>query len=746
MKRNKVYRPRRGVHFSDDLGKRPAGGFVGGSSTAHTRPTVAKKNLSLKKFSSVVTSGSVGRYTGNPNDFTHFVQNPATNTPVITTGSLSIRNSVSYGRQYTRAKYNSILLGLSASNAIDAAPYTKLVDATLTGTLASPSWTHKSVGFNQAFVGVSLSSSFVETRTRNYWRSGSAPLESSPVPASASLFYSKQSRLQTIIVKHTASALDSTIQPVTGVFVPISFSPGTGSNFTVVTGVLDQRLTPYYTNPSGPQTSSIGTAASFFVNVPVSGRLVDIKVWLECIHLSGGTGEIPPLGYFAAALRSPNVTWGHAHPIRNDPNLISVYQSSGTDYTAIPISSPVLTFLYYPPYRFYRDTFLLWEGPQNYDLAINANAPDGDGGFLRMRYPSWERDRSIRTVFSDGSPIPNPRHLLGTSVSGNWSGSPNQAVSNSPSAHGNNVPWTSDPTGLASTDPSTYTGPGSPPAGWLTGPGGAAAVNEWPTTGVNYGTQTIRPIYPMLDSLYQVKRITSELSPQTGSALSQAQFRPDLWRGFRPGLRGTEISGTWELLLASPLNGSGSVYFRQVRLEITYESPSWSKPVERAHSRRLPRRHGPMLLCTISGSDFAFATSAYPYDRAGWDWWISDTYTEVGYNAEIGRTFGLALNGGTVDATQYALLYRLSGTLAGISGSTPGWLLNNSFGMPQIPTSTSSLVQLTSSLPVSASPSSFISPVKLLDGPRRLADVADDVNPQLTLVQLAADFVSGTVT
>jgi hypothetical protein len=37
-----------------------------------------------------------------------------------------------------------------------------------------------------------------------------------------------------------------------------------------------------------------------------------------------------------------------------------------------------------------------------------------------------------------------------------------------------------------------------------------------------------------------------------------------------------------------------------------------------------------------------------------------------------------------------------------------------------------------------------LSQPKVLDGPRRLADVARAVNPPQTLVDLAADFVSGS--
>jgi len=762
VKRTKVYRPRRGIRFSDDPGKKLTAGFAGGPSVAHTRPTVAKKTLSLKKFSSTVMTGSVGRYTGNPNDFTHFAPNPGSTIPVIRTGSLSIRNSVSYGRQYERAKYNATLLGLSSSYIGTPAPYSTTVDSTLTGTFASPSWTHKSVGFNQAFVGVSLTSSYVETRTLNYWRSGSAPLESSPVPASASLFYSKQNRYQRVIVKQTASINDT--QRIFGAFTAINYYPGTGTDVTNLTGSLSEIYGSAF-SIYGPNQGA-GLLLPCQINIPVtaSGKIVDLKVWIEFVNLSGsglnqnapaGAG---PLANVGIAIRSPNVSWGHAHPIRNDPALINVFNSNLGDFSPFASFGAIgkLMFGPWPLSNFYWNTFLLWEGmggnTWDYDMA------SGSADTINM-YPGWHRDRSMRTIFCDGATIPNPRHAVSTSTSGNYNGAPNSYFGFN-NAWGFDVPWTSEHEYSGS---NTYSAPGSPPAGWLSGPGGKNDVNEWPTTGVNYGATQIRPLYPMLDPIYQKKRYSGvanagsgysnkEMPLLTTTGSGQAVFAPDKWRGGRPGLRGTEISGTWNLLLRggngidiSSLASYQAMYFRQVRLEFLVDT--WAQPPVRRRSNRgtNPRRATEQLIVSISGTDLIQHTSVSTVTGAltgGWEAFISDTYIPGDSHNEIGATFGVALNSGSI-VGDYALFYRLSGTLGSISGSTPGWLLNNRFGVPQIPLSSASLVPLSQVHVSSLPPAPYISPSKLLDGPRLLVDVAQDVNPSRTLVELAADFVSG---
>lgn len=716
MKRTKVYRPRRGIRFSDDPGaSRPIAGFV-------TQPG---EHRVLAVSGSVMTSVSEvpDRY-ADPSD------------PLVLTSSLRLEGSVSMGRGYERRKLNASLLGLQA-NAVDRSPWPseRVVDPIATGTFVPPSWTHASIGFNQAFVGLSLSSSYVETRNYNYFLSGTEALESSPVPASASSFYSKEQRLQKIVIKHTASFFDTVPPTVSGVVVPTTFAAGTGVLCAQVTGV---------NVPSQVNTSNL--PASIFINVPVSGRLVDIKVWMELVHLSGSPNRYNPLSALGISLVSPNLSWGHAHPIYNDPLF---YTQAGVGAKPIPLPN------------FYKNSFLLWEGAMAAGaistITVGGGSPDDiHGGFNTVRYPTWDRDRSMRTVFTDGAPVPNPRELYAASsggMSGNYVGAPNAyeggAVSalKINSAWGENVPWTSDVTVFPATE--SYQRSGSPPAGWLSGPGGAADVNEWPTTGVNYGATHIRPVYPLLDPIFIRKMVSNELTFGAGFTVSDASPPdPGAWRGFRPGLRGTEISGTWRLQLFNNFKfgltaDTCDMYFRQARLEITYESPSSARPGRlRASTRRAPRRsNAERLLYLISGSDFSnVGSTAGP----NFDWYPTQVYTVNPSDSDVGHTFGISLNTGSVDRTASALLYRLSGTLADISGSAPGWLLNNRFGMPQIPTSSASLAPAASTDSVPSTPLSVLNPPKAIDSPARLAESAAALHPLRTLRTLALDFASGS--
>ncbi len=737
MKKTKVYRPRRGMRFTNGRrGVDPIAGFVGGPAITRTRPTTGKVNLALRKTDTLNVSGSVMNSIEGPDGF---YVNPTT--PTVLSSSLHLEGAVSTGRLYERKKLDAALLGKTRSTVGKAAwPSTAVVDPSPTGSFVVPSWAGMNLGGNRSFVISALSSSDESLTSLNYWRSGSETIETSAVPASAPLNYSKKSLYQTITVKKTASIFDTAVgNPPAGVFVPQSFAPGTGSFFSVVTG------------SGGAFSGSLTSTATITMNVPVTGKLVDIRVWVEIVHLSGGSGVTAnkqyPLGCLGIALRAPNLTWGNAHPIRNDPRLIladqAVFGLPGL-YSANEESN------------FYRDTFILWEG-----AAVIANGgangilgpESSDPGYNTAKYPTWQKDRSMRTIFSDSGVAPNPRHLYAlTSPSGNYVGSPNAFVHATGSAYGNNTPWTSDRTIFPATE--SLQAAGSPPKGWLTGPGGTAAVNEWPTTGSNYGAETIRPMYPLLDPIYARKIIGDELPLVTVGEVGEFGFSDpatvESWRGFRPGLRGTEISGSWKLILTHRrANTEGTtvpVYFRQARLEITYESPSSSKPrVVRQNSGIQARRSGPRFLYRISGSDDSNGPGGIigPYP----DWYVTEIWTDVPNDSEIGRTFGVVLNTGSISQnTGFAVLYRLTGTLADASGSAPGWLLNNSFGMPSIPISSASIV-LHPPVPVTGTrPDGFIFPQKSLDGARKLESVAADFNPPKTLIQLAATFVSASAT
>lgn len=661
---------------------------------------------------------------------------------VVSGSSTAIYGAISTGRNYERRKLDAILLGQTAAS-VPCAPFPSsiVIDANPTGTFVPPSWARVGLGQNQAFVIAALTSSNYEDRVLNALTSGTEVLETSAVPASVTLHFSKFQRFQKLTVKHTASFFDTVVPSISGAVVPQTFLPGTGTLVNFVTGNLIAGDPGH-----NPNKGNFRNPATFYIPVNQSGFLTDLKVWVELVHMSGGPGFTYPLGNLSVALRHPTLRWGHAYPLRNDPNLLRVYSSNGAVFNGDPDAAAD----FYGPNvaNYFHSTFLLWEGsnyagvrgPYDHESSV-------DGGFEDSRYPVWQRDRGMRVVFHDGAAVSHPRrHYRHGFVSGNFVGSPNAGVLASPSAFGFDVPWTSDKTVFPATE--SYQAAGSPPPGWLTGPGGTANVNEWPTTGSNYGATEIQPFLPLLDPLFAHKRITDEL-PVIGLFLtaSDALFTPDIWRGFRPGLRGTQISGTWELLINQGIDDSlhCSAAFRQVRLEFTYETSPISNVRQHGSRRYSPRRGGARYLYTMSGSDQS--NSFNPSPSASWDWYLTDIYTTDGPEGEVGRSFGLGLDAaGLVTPTGPALTYRLSGSLADIVGNTPTWLLDRFTGMPAIPESSATLVPR-EVVPISqGSFNQFLLPRPILDFPKSLRTVADVTNPPQTLRDLASAFTSSVAT
>lgn len=606
-----------------------------------------------------------------------------------------------------------------------------------------PSWTNAHIR-NSAFVITPFSSSDHESQVLGMWKSGTEPREASPVPASASMYYSKYGRYRTVTVKKTASVQDLARLP-TGMDggTPLYYVAGKGTDITSITGAL-QYYPPVGASNALDSSPVIPTVIPIDVNV--QGKIVDIKVWIELMQTSGsGASESAgryPLGNLMIALRSPNLHGFHAHPIRNDPVLKKVFTSDLSQFTAAGAFGNIGRSLFGPDYvtPMYRDTFILWEGSGFFgEYAAGPWDVDVESGgkehFITRKYPCWQRDRSMRTVFCDGAPIPNPRHHLGTPLSGNYVGSPSYGRGFT-QAYGFDVPWTSE---AEISGANAHTGSGSPPPGWLNGPGGTNLPDEWPTTGSNYGASYIKPVYPLLDPIYQRKSYGDADGdfPLRTVAGGNAIFDPGKWTGYRPGLRGTEVSGTWYLLICD--NGQNlavttgpytPTYFRQVRLEFTLASGSYIDAPVRKQSKFTPRRASDeLLLSTISGSDISFD------GIGGWESYISKTYlyqNDIGSPSEIGRTFGIGLNSGSMDMNRYALIYRVTGTLADVSGSTPGWLLNNRFGTPVIPISSASLVQ-TEEAPVTAiNPQDLLFDNRIVDSAIRVTEAAQAVNPPIT--------------
>ena len=716
-KKDRRFRPRTGIKFGGRSEPNSIAGSFGGA-----------------VLDPVAMSGAVDRYVEKLDGrITGFDK-----TGIRVSSSLDIEGSISFGRSHVRGMQSQVFLGKGRGYTGIGSGSTSLA---VPVTASTPSWTKSYLGpgKNQSGVITVLSSSDHEVTGHNAFRSGSESLESSPVPASHSLYYSKKSALQTIVVKLTSSQSTGLIDD---------------ANF----GTL---LTP---------TSSIGQPLKFNFNVPVSGKLVDIHVWVEVVTLSGtnsvgSTGSaghlvwagvanptVPPLESFGISLRSPNLSWpGHwAHPIMNDPS----YNSHPSLTASNNALDNTISGLKNPP-EFYRDSFLIWEPA----TLFNPTHPD----VMRQTIPTWGNDVGMRTVFQDGSSYRNPRLCYpGLPVDFNANGAPNVfgqwpsypgTISGSAGSweNGNNAPWYSDSGswGNNSLVLNPYgTQAGSPPKGWLTGPGGKAAVNEWPTTGSNFGAPDLQPVYPFLDTIYQrfTGAIPNWYDGGVGGLPQNFLYNDYLnWAGRRPGLRGTEISGTWSLMFSVPsvafYSGSCSwTFIRQARLEFFYtqnRGPSLRKDF--GHGKT-PSSGIPRLIGLISGSgNYRIDQIDVPTEQ---ECFVHSTFIEE--QRTPGTNFGLALGTGSTDLS-VALVWSLTGTIQACSGNAPGWLTNNFYGMPVIPASSWSLADRDPVEQVpSGNPLHVIYPGKTLDGSRVLSIVAKDDNPPKTLDRLALEFLSGS--
>lgn len=583
----------------------------------------------------------------------------------------------------------------------------------------SPSWTQHNIGKNHAFVIATLSSSDHEVSRLNAFCSGQLPLEQSPVPASASVYYSKATRLIQRTYKLSAS-------------LNLPVNPPDIEQFPFDQEIVVAR--PVYDSTSGSYRAySYFNPAVFEIDVPDYGRIRDVRVWVEFIHdVRLGTGSIGSTGPFIyqglgavqVALRSPNVTFRNAHPLWNDPQTKdfklrqsmhltgAVNQFADGRYNSVP--------------ELLRSSYLLWAGHNvdRDDMSVTLSDPSNT-------YISWDSDIDMRTVFWDGAPQFNTRHIdallpaaadngPGTLVGsvldlvGPLSGgAPNKKAYSiestagffsAPSAKGNNVPWMIDPrikTGsLRSGDVLTNVLGLSPPAGWLTGPGGTADVGEFPTTGSNLGPATIRPMYPILDDVFVEKKTDDTATAgYTQYALSPTHGK---LVGFRPGLRGTEIHGKWKLLIGM---GTGmnteadfdtfegmkahrraGLWFRQFRIEFIVdqgpevESFYPSKNFRFKRPAYVPQRPGRRRVQIISGT-------------ASWDIGVNYVQTEV--RNEYGRTSGITSDkSSSIDS--FAIFSQITGSFADyLTGSvfTQGAFytyLHNEFGTPFIPISSGS--------------------------------------------------------
>lgn len=547
-------------------------------------------------------------------------------------GNLNLR------REQQRSLYDRLLMGKALSS--------ELGFESVAGNLTAqpPSWVQAHTRMNQAFVIGAISSSMHEVTNLNAYLSGAGPLETSAVPASSSMYYSKENRFRNVIYKVSASdvlatQLGATYVPVSGVYL-------TASNSTF--------LSPW----------------SIPFSIDDYGRIRDIKVWIEFIH--SGSFLTRSLSEVAISLRSPNVNFGYAHPW---------YDSSKTLENIFSYAS--LASLTLPKCNFIKSSYLLWEGSRVVD-PLYAH-----------KLCSWDTDRHMRTIFSDSSANPNPRHLdplyakngeIPTGGVNQLSGSSPAHLGGSPTASfvGGYYPWFADPriNGLNNSSG----GSTSPPPGWLTGPGGTAAVNEFATTGSNNGLKDIRPIYPLLDDIF-VKPPWPWESGSYNTLLTGFEEIEEIYKNtvMRPGLRGTEVHGVWKLMfgLEQP------VFFRQARLEFIIDQRAGNEIRQRLFDRggpvykpnRLIRRA--ILTCSLGArSDFVpLGPLVYVYDKA---------------IEEYGRTVGITDDTGSF--ADFSVFTRITGTLSEyLTGSTHAGarhaFLHNEFGTPYIPLSSGSGLQ-----------------------------------------------------
>jgi hypothetical protein len=351
-------------------------------------------------------------------------------------------------------------------------------------------------------------------------------------------------------------------------------------------------------------------------------------------------------------------------------------------------------------------------------------------------YAEFDTDIDMRTIFADGSRNVNPRNLSNlyasaTDVSPGSSSFPtvrlltqgdyysplSGAVTifgndngfdnlNTITGHGGlildqfhfltgaNVPWMLDPRVRPGTfGDRSYIQRGGVPPGWLTGLTGTTAnTNEFATTGSQIGPNDIQPVYSMMDDIF-VEKIVDE-TPIVSSAPALPSPRQNKIIGFRPGLRGTEMHGIWQLLIGNNANYDGSegvtgsqrdgFWFRQLRLEFIYDTgqpltlPYASKARRFTKQNQVPFNNLRRRTEIISGS-------------AEWD--IGINYVIVQQPEEYGRTIGITdQTGSSVD--NFAVFTRITGTFAdSLTGSQMGvfdTFLNNPFRTPYIPLSSGS--------------------------------------------------------
>lgn len=648
--------------------------------------------------------------------------------------------SVNFRREEYRTKYTKLLTGRLNMSDVGESGFAGSNPFTQPATI--PSWTQSQVGVNHSFVSQAVSSSQYETRNLNCYFSGTVVLETTPIPASGSLFYEKQIRLVTKTYKVSASletALLTRKLSATG-----SIFTGATASFVPISGVFCSKHD--YDFLHWPQQ-----AWAIPINVPDFGRLRDIKVWVEILSdpyssntpATGTFGQANGfgLGCLSIGLRSPSLQGFYGIPSWNDPRIVPSTNPGEniTDYTNLKLivpsslADPANHDILEAFKEFYRNTFVLWDSGAYWNFTANVTSGSntfgsgirygshGGGGntSIDVTVPVWDTDRHIRTVFSDGSTIPNPRHVDQLYDSNVTQIFPESVLSgNSPCvvggaltgtneqfgygrAWGGHFPWFADSRVKGLNIPSVT---GTVPNGWLTGPGSTAAPGEFDTKGMNLGPTDIRPVYPLLDTIREVS-----FPPPSGS------YPSTVFTGIRPGLRGSEINGTWWLVVMDRTGYNGGSFdvngqqfdgcwFRQARLEITYDSNRSSSETLLSKSRRFKKTNvglAPRRLCMVRDAvSFMSISGSANYTGQGFRHNLCMVFTD--FPDVYGRSVGITDRTGSVP--NFAVFTRLTGALAdrlyasaslGPGSGTAHAIysyLNNPFGTPYIPLSSGSSI------------------------------------------------------
>lgn len=518
--------------------------------------------------------------------------------------SLDVEGNLNFRRIPEKKRYNDWLLGRALRTDLGH----NEDDGNSTST--PPAWVQSHTGKNQAFVISNVSSSL--QNSLNVYMSGTEAAEQTEMSASVEKFYTKNATETKIYSLTASSDLSGTLHGVGKFVASLSAS----------------RL---YDNGNEVFSERSSDVIRFPIFVPDYGRILNIRVWVEIINTALGQSTLRDINL---AISSPNVTGFKSIPWMNSPKFIKKI-----DYN-------------YNSDSFYENTFILFY-------------PDLD---------DWGNDFHIRTVFDESSHRRNPADLGILFASGTNShesyllakDSPNNIFSSSlgngfGSKIGGCVPWFNVlgvETGFSGALGAKESADSqSPPVGWLTAPGGENATGEFETTGSNWGPDTIRPLYSLLDPV--------EEEILEGESLV----------GVRPGLRGTEVHGEWNLLLKPSFIGSPvAYYFRQWRLEVTFEVDK-KDSIRRFYNsgKDVERKPISELSTSYYGEAFRSRTKTKVY-RAG--------------NKNPGKTHGITAS--TSSYPNFAVFSRLTGSLADLYGENPHWFIQNEFKLPSVPISSGS--------------------------------------------------------